>query len=275
MAGARRSGGASNSGTIRVGVGGWTYEPWRGRFYPDKLPQKRELEYASNRLSSIEINGTFYGSQKPESFAKWFDETPDDFVFAVKAPRFATNRKLLASAGKSIQRFCNGGLLELKHKLGPINWQFMPTKVIDGGDFEAFLKLLPTAVGGTKLRHAVEVRHESFATPEFVALAKQYGVAIVLAGDLEYPLIPDVTASFVYVRLMGTKETAKLGYLPKTLDQWADRARIWASGDTPEDLAPVDKNPPERVKRDVYIYVISGYKAANPDAAMALRKRVG
>ncbi|MBS0562615.1 MAG: DUF72 domain-containing protein, partial [Proteobacteria bacterium] len=156
---------------IRVGVGGWTYEPWRGTFYPDGLKHARELEYASRKLTTIEVNGTYYGAQKPETFAKWHDETPDDFVFALKAPRYATNRRVLAEAGPAIEKFVNGGLLELKDKLGPINWQFMPTKQFDPEDFAAFLTLLPREAGGRTLRHAVEVRHESFACAEFVALA--------------------------------------------------------------------------------------------------------
>ena len=266
--------GRTVSGSIRVGIGGWTYEPWRGPFYPEKLPQKRELEYASRQVSSIEINGTYYSSQKPESFAKWRDETPEDFVFSVKAPRYATNRKVLASAGESIERFLNGGLMELKHKLGPINWQFMATKAFDPEDFEAFLKLLPKSVGATKLRHVVEVRHESFATAEFVALANQYAVAVVLAADSPYPLISDVTAPFIYVRLMGTQEGEKLGYPADELDMWANRARIWASGGTPDGFARLGTGSHGNHKRDVYLYVISGHKVSNPDAAMSLMKRL-
>src|SRR6202795_3280326 len=155
------------TGAIRVGIGGWTYEPWRGTFYPDKLTQKRELEYASRQLTSIEINGTFYGAQKPETFAKWRDETPDGFVFSLKAPRFATNRGVLGDAGGTIARFFASGVMELKGKLGPINWQLMPTKKFDPADFEAFLRLLPKEVEGRALRHVVEVRHESFRSPEF------------------------------------------------------------------------------------------------------------
>src|SRR6266850_7145850 len=174
------------TGTIRIGIGGWTYEPWRGTFYPDKLPQKGELEYASRHLTSIEINGTFYGSQKPETFAKWRDETPDGFVFSLKAPRFATNRTVLADAGRSIARFFAGGVMELKDKLGPINWQLMPTKKFDPADFEAFLKLLPKEVEGRTLRHVVEVRHDSFHTPDFVALVREHGVAVAIAAESAY-----------------------------------------------------------------------------------------
>jgi len=172
------------AGTIRIGIGGWTYEPWRGAFYPEGLPQKRELEHASRQLTSIEINGTYYGSQKPASYRKWHDETPDDFVFSLKAPRFAMNRTVLAEAGGTIARFFNSGVTELKEKLGPINWQFLPTKKFEPADFEAFLKLLPREAAGRPLRHVVEVRHESFRSPEFIALARRHGVAVVVAGDL-------------------------------------------------------------------------------------------
>src|ERR1700677_601514 len=196
---------------IYVGVGGWVYEPWRNNFYPSGLPQKRELEYASQHLTAIEINGTYYGSQKPESFRKWRSETPDGFVFALKGPRFATNRRVLAEAGESITRFFDSGVTELKDKLGPINWQFMATKKFDAEDFAKFLALLPKESRGRTIRHAVEVRHESFRTPEFLALAREHGVAVVIAGDSEFPQIADVTADFVYARIMGTKEKPTIG----------------------------------------------------------------
>lgn len=259
---------------IRVGIGGWTFEPWRGAFYPDGLAQKRELEYASSKLSSIEVNGTYYGSQKPESFAKWHDETPDDFVFALKGPRFATNRRVLAEAGSSIERFLTSGITELKNKLGPINWQFMGTKKFDPTDFEAFLKLLPDSVEGRKLRHAVEVRHDSFKTPDFIALAKSYGVAVITAADSDYPQIADVTAPFVYARIMGTKEGEKLGYGKKALDLWAKRALAWGSGGVPEGLETVVDQKAGKTARDVFLYVISGHKVANPAAAMAIAERL-
>ena len=177
--------------SIRVGIGGWTYEPWRGTFYPEKLPQKQELEFASRRLTSIEINGTFYGSQKPESFAKWRDAAPDGFVFSLKAPRFATNRRVLAEAGASIERFFASGVMELKDKLGPINWQFMPAKKFDPDDFATFLNLLPKSHSGRALHHVVEVRNDSFRTLEFIGLARQAGVAVVMAADSRYPQIAD------------------------------------------------------------------------------------
>ena len=171
-------------GRIRIGVGGWVFEPWRGGFYPDGLAQKRELEFASRKLTSIEINGTYYGSQKPASFRKWYEETPEDFQFAVKGPRFATNRRVLAEAGESIERFFGSGVMELKEKLGPVNWQFMATKKFDAEDFAAFLALLPAEVDGRPIRHAVEVRHASFRHPEFVALAREHGVATIVARRL-------------------------------------------------------------------------------------------
>jgi uncharacterized protein YecE (DUF72 family) len=241
---------------IRIGVGGWTFEPWRGPFYPDKLPQKRELEFASRKLTSIEINGTYYGSQKPASFIKWHDETPDDFIFALKAPRFATNRRVLAEAGPSIDRFFASGVMQLRNKLGPINWQFAPTKKFDPDDFAAFLKLLPKTVDGKAIRHAVEVRHDSFHTPDFTALAKDHGVAIVIAGDSKYPHIADLTAPFVYARIMGTNEAEPDGYTDAELGKWADQAHQWGTS------------------RDVFLYVISGFKQRNPAAALALMARL-
>jgi uncharacterized protein YecE (DUF72 family) len=261
-------------GSIRVGVGGWTYEPWRGAFYPDGLAQKRELEHASRKLTTIEINGTYYGSQKPESFAKWRDETPDDFVFTLKAPRFATNRRVLAEAGPSIERFFASGVLELKQKLGPVNWQFATTKKFDSDDFGAFLKLLPATVEGHAIRHAVEVRHESFRSPDFVALAHDHGVAIVVAADSEYPQIADLTAPFVYARIMGTQETEPNGYGDKALDNWTAAARTWASGDVPEGLQAVTTPTTAGKGRDVFLYFISGFKTHNPAAAMALIARL-
>ena len=244
-------------------------------FYPADLVQKRELEYASRKLTSIEINGTFYGSQKPESFARWHNEAPDKFVFALKGPRFATNRRVLAEAGSTIERFFASGVMELGDKLGPINWQFAPTKKFDPADFEAFLKLLPRLVEGRPVRHAVEVRHESFATAEFVALLRAHEVAIVTAGDSKYPQIADATAPFVYARIMGTEEKPKMGYTPAALDGWAKRAQAWATGGVPADLATVAKPLPAKSGRDVFLYVISGFKERNPAAAMALIERIG
>jgi uncharacterized protein YecE (DUF72 family) len=263
----------TSTGVIRIGTGGWTYEPWRGSFFPEGLPHKQELHFAARKLTSIEINGAYYRSQKPETFAKWHDETPDDFVFALKAPRYATNRRVLAEAGASIERFVTSGLVELKARLGPINWQFAPTKVFDPADFEAFLKLLPASHEGHALRHAVEVRHDSFRSAEFVALLRAYGVAPVLSADGDFPQIADPTAPFVYARIMGTVADEPLGYSGSTLDDWADRARDLAHGRVPKGLDCVTPHAP-KIARDVYLYVISGYKERNPQAAMALIERL-
>ena len=173
------------TGTIRVGIGGWTYEPWRGVFYPEGLTQKRELEYASRALTSIEINGTYYATFKPDSWMKWRDETPDGFVFSVKASRYCTNRKVLSEMGESMERFLGQGLSALDDKLGPINWQFMGTKKFDPVDFEGFLGLLPKEQDGVPLRHALEVRNPTFDTPQFYDLAAKYGAAIVYTEDDE------------------------------------------------------------------------------------------
>ncbi|SAL78976.1 hypothetical protein AWB71_05802 [Caballeronia peredens] len=259
---------------IRVGVGGWTFEPWRGTFYPEGLAQKRELEYASRALTSIEVNGTFYGAQKPATFIKWRDETPDDFVLSLKAPRYATNRRVLADAGDTIERFFTSGVLELRDKLGPINWQFAPTKKFDPEDFERFLELLPAKVDGRAIRHALEVRHESFCDPKFVALARKYGVAVVIAGDSKYPQIADVTAPFVYARIMGTTDKQAKGYPKAALDRWVERAKKWAEGGSPDDLQTFGRAAPKARTRDVFLYVISGHKVVNPAAAVALIERL-
>jgi uncharacterized protein YecE (DUF72 family) len=262
------------NGIIRVGIGGWTYEPWRGTFYPDGLAHKRELEFASRKLNSIEINGTFYRSQSPATFARWHDETPEGFVFSLKAPRVATTRRALSEAGESIERFFRSGVLELKDKLGPVNWQLMPTKRLDLEDFAGFLKLLPKSVEGRALRHAVEVRHDSFRCSDFVALAREHGCAIVLAGDSEHPQIADLTAPFVYARIMGTSEGAEAGYSKSELDRWAKRARAWAAGGVPDGLDPLTPGSPDAKSRDVYLYVIGGHKVRNPAAAVALIERL-
>lgn len=264
----------TNRGTIRIGVGGWTYEPWRGTFYPAGLTQKRELEFASRHLTSIEINGTFYGSQKPETFDKWHAETPADFVFSLKAPRFATHRKVLAEAGKSIERFYSSGVLNLKDKLGPVNWQLPPFKSFESEDLAAFLGMLPAEVGGRALRHVIEVRHASFRSPEFLDLARDRGVAVVIAGDSKYPQIADPTAPFVYARIMGTREGPEHGYATDELDRWAARAKAWATGKAAEGLEYAGAVHADGKPRDVYLYVISGHKVTNPAAAAALIERL-
>ena len=245
---------------IRVGIGGWVFEPWRGEFYPKGLPQAQELSYASRKLTSIEINGTFYRTQKPDSF--------------LKGPQFATNRRVLAEAGDSIERFFASGVLELKSKLGPILWQMAPTKKFDPDDFAGFLALLPKELAGTPIRHVVEVRHESFVTPAFVALARKFSVAIVLVESDKHPLIADVTSDFVYLRLQGTSDKVKTGYAPAALATWAERARSWAAGGAPDDLPTIAGQSPPKTKRDVFVYMISGAKVRAPAAAMALIERL-
>lgn len=257
-----------------MGIGGWTYAPWRGVFYPADLVHRRELEFASARLSSIEINGTFYSTQKPEVFVRWREETPADFVFSLKAPRYATHRRVLASAGTSIERFLSGGVLQLQDKLGPINWQLPPQMSFDPDDFEAFLKLLPPRLESRALRHAVEVRHASFRCHACVEMARHHGVALVLAGDSEHPWFSDLTASFVYVRLMGTRRGEPCGYSMAEIDHWADRARRWADGAAPADLPPLLAEAAPAERRDVFLYFINGFKAANPAAAQALMQRL-
>ena len=239
-----------------MGVGGWTFEPWRGVFYPEGLAQKRELEFASRALTSIEINGTYYSTFKPASWCGWRDETPDGFVFSVKASRYCTNRRELAGAGESIERFMAQGLTHLGSKLGPINWQFMATKKLDTTDFGAFLALLPREKDGLALRHAVEVRHPSFACEEFYDLARKHGVAIVCAKDEDFPEIDQPTADFTYARLMTSSEEHAKGVTPGEMKEIAGRVKGWAK------------------RGDVFLYFISGAKVRNPSAAQALIERL-
>ena len=247
--------GTRKAGKIFVGVGGWNFAPWRGSFYPKGLTQSRELHYASRQLTSTEINSTFYRLQTPATFQKWHDETPDEFMFSLKAPRFVTNRKRLADA--SVQRFLASGILQLGMKLGAINWQLPPTMQFDSEDLAAFLALLPRKVEGRALRHALEARHPSFDCEEFIALAREHEVAIVEAGDSEYPRIEARTAPFSYLRVMGTKQSAPKGYAPAALARWRERAQTLARDG------------------DVFLYFISGAKVRNPQAALALLDALG
>ena len=262
------------SPSIRVGVGGWTYEPWRDNFYPAGWPHARELEYASRRLTAIEVNGTYYSSQKPATFAKWRDETPDDFVFALKASRFATNRRVLAEAGESVQRFVHSGISELAHKLGPIVWQFAPTKAFDPADFEAFLKLLPAQAAGVPLRHVLDVRHGSFKCAEYLALARRYQAATVFSDSDDYPSFADITGSFVYCREMRTDASLPEGCTPQALARVAACAKLWRDGGEPADLPRIEAVPPATAARDVFIFFISGAKEKAPAAAMALLRHL-
>ena len=263
-----------SSGHIYIGIGGWTFAPWRGVFYPNKLPQAKELEYAASQLTSIEINGTYYGSQKPESFRKWAREVPDGFVFSLKGPRFTTNRRVLAEAGDSIKRFYDTGVLELGDRLGPVLWQFAPTKKFDSVDFGKFLELLPRELDGRNLRHVVEVRHDSFRVPEFVALLREFATPVVFADHGKYPAIPDVTGDFVYTRLQTGNDDLPTCYPPKHLDAWAKRFETWAAGGEPNDLPRIDAASAKTAPRDVFAYVIHEGKVRAPAGAMELIKRV-
>lgn len=266
----------TKSGTIRTGIGGWTFDAWDDSFYPGDLPKKRQLEYASRQLTAIEVNGTYYSSQKPATFAKWASEVPDGFVFSLKASRFCTNRKVLAEAGPSIDKFVNQGIAELGDHLGPILWQFMATKKFEPEDFEAFLELLPKTLEGRPLSHVVEPRHESFQVPEFIEMLRRHGVAAVCADHQDYPMFADPTADFIYARLQrGTDETETC-YSPEALDQWADRLKTYASGKVPEDLPLITKDMPAEVRpRNVFAFFITGGKVNAPRGAMALKTRIG
>ncbi len=271
----RRYTAAMTQAPIRIGIGGWTYEPWRATFYPPGLPHRRELEYASRAVTAIEVNGTYYSSFKPASFAAWRDAAPDGFVFAVKGSRFCTNRRVLAEAGESIGRFVDQGIVELGDKLGPILWQFMATKRFDPDDMAAFLALLPAAHAGVPLRHAVQVRHESFAVPGFIAMARAAGVAIVYADSAQYPAIADVTGPFVYARLEAAEEAHSTGYAPQALDRWADASRSWAAGGAPEGLPYVEAAAaPASRPRETFVFFINGAKVRAPHGAMALIDRL-
>jgi uncharacterized protein YecE (DUF72 family) len=263
------------AGQIRVGIGGWTYEPWRANFYPPKLPHARELAYAAERVTAIEVNGTYYRLQSRDSFARWASDTPDDFMFTIKGSRFCTNRRVLADAGEAIGRFIGQGLVALGAKLGPILWQFMATKQFDREDFARFLALLPEREEGVALRHALEVRHESFATPEFVDMAREAGAAIVFADSADYPELADPTADFIYARLQRAEAKEPAGYAPDALDRWAEVARRWAAGKFPSGLRYVGKRGTSSARRDVFMFFINGAKERAPAGAQALIARLG
>jgi uncharacterized protein YecE (DUF72 family) len=259
---------------VRIGIGGWTFEPWRDNFYPPGLPHARELAYAAGKLTAIEVNGTYYSTMKPATFAKWRDDTPEGFVFSLKANKFTTNRRVLAEAGESVERFIGSGLAELGDKLGPVLWQFAPTKRFDAADFEAFLKLLPATVQGLPLRHVMDVRHESFKSPEYLALARRHRVGTVFTDSDDYPSFADVTGDFVYVRTMRSQSVLPQGFEPQALDALAGCVRRWAEGGEP-DAVPRVEAPLPAGPRDVFLFFISGAKERNPAAAMALLERLG
>jgi uncharacterized protein YecE (DUF72 family) len=283
---------------IRIGISGWRYEPWRGVFYPEKLTQKRELEYASRMLPTIEINGSFYSLQRPEFYAQWAGDTPDDFVFAVKGPKYITHMRRLKEIETPLANFFASGVFELGPKLGPILWQFPPMLPFKPERFESFFAQLPhdteaAAViaarhdsrmeGRTSLepdakrplRHAVEIRHESFIDPAFIALLRKYRIALVVADTAgKWPLLEDLTADFVYLRLHGDKELYASGYSDAALERWAARIRTWSKGGQVDDARLASPTPaPKRAKRDIYVYFDNDVKVHAPyDAASLIRK---
>ncbi len=259
---------------IRVGIGGWNFAPWRNNFYPAGLVQRRELEYASRHLRAIEINGTYYGAQKPATYAKWASETPDGFVFSLKAPRYITEGKRLADAGRGIDGFVFGGLAEFGNRLGPVLWQFTPSRAFDANDLAAFLDMLPRELNGQPMRHVLEVRHRSFLDERYVELARSYRIPTVFTDSPQYPSLADLTGDFAYARLMRSESHIDTGYAPADLDAWSQRARAWAEGrdlpELPHMAAPRESGNP----RDVFVYFISSAKERNPAAAMALQQRI-
>jgi uncharacterized protein YecE (DUF72 family) len=263
----------ASGGTIRVGIGGWTFAPWRDNFFPKGLPHAQELAYASERLTAIEINGTFYRHQSRESFAAWRDATPAGFVFSVKAHRATTHGKNLAEAGPAIERFVGSGVSELGSKLGPLFWQLPHTKKFDEATMDAFLSMLPREVDGIALRHAVEARHASFLVAAWPELAARHGVAIVIVDSDKQALRGDVTADFVYARLQRNAASAEEGYDGAALDGWAGRLRAWSQGRPADDLA-CDGPPVKAKRRDCFAFFISGDKERAPLAAMAMLHRL-
>jgi uncharacterized protein YecE (DUF72 family) len=289
---------ADKAGQIRIGISGWRYEPWRGEFYPPKLPQRQELEYASSKLTSIEINGTFYSMQKPTSFQNWYSSTPANFIFSVKGPRYITHIQRLRDVETPLANFLASGVLTFREKLGPFLWQFPPNFKFEPEKMETFLKLLPHNTGAAKylasnhdkwmskraafedvddhykLRHAIEIRNKSFAIPEFLELLRKYDVAIVCADTVEWPKITDLTSDFVYCRLHGSEELYASGYDEKSLDQWAEWVQIWALGGEPSTEKILKKNPPKAKTRDVFVYFDNDTKVRAPFDAQSLIKRV-
>ena len=265
---------AVGASPIRVGIGGWTFAPWRKNFYPEGLVQRRELEYASRHLRAIEINGTFYRPQTPAVYAKWAAETPEDFVFSLKAPKTVTQGRRLAESTAAAKRFISGGLDEFGARLGPILWQLPPSLTFDRDDLDAFLDALPRTLNGRPLRHVLEVRHESFLCDTYLQLARAQNVATVFTDSITYPSMADITGDFVYARLMRSQADIATGYSPRALGQWAKRAKLWASGGDPADLPHVGEPATKAKARDVFVFFISSAKERNPAAAMALQARV-
>jgi uncharacterized protein YecE (DUF72 family) len=285
-------------GDVRIGISGWRYKPWRGTFYPEGLRQAGELSYASSILNSIEINGTFYSLQRPKSFTAWAAQTPADFVFSVKAPRYITHLRRLKEVEKPLANFLASGVLELKEKLGPVLWQFPPSFKFDASRLEAFFAMLPhdtdaaTAVARghdakvegrsaipkqkrRRLRHAIEIRHDSFRTPEFIELLRAHDIALVCADTVDWPRLMDVTSEFMYLRLHGSEELYASGYDDEALDAWADRVAAWASGAEPADAERVIDKAAKRSKaRNVFVYFDNDMKVRAPIDAQGLRRRM-
>jgi uncharacterized protein YecE (DUF72 family) len=289
----------SASGNVRIGISGWTYAPWRGNFYPPGLLHADELSYASRQVDTIEINGTFYGLQRPDAFARWYDETPEDFVFAVKGPRFITHIRRLREVETPLANFFASGVLRLEEKLGPVLWQFPASFRFSAERLDHFFALLPRDTEAAaalaehrsdwladrswtktaqrrELRHAIEIRHESFLDPAFVALLRRHRVALVFADSVAWPYAEDVTADFVYLRLHGSEELYASGYSDEALDHFATRIKLWAAGLEPNDArrAAPDADPLAQIPRAVYAYFDNDAKVRAPVDARSLRARV-
>jgi uncharacterized protein YecE (DUF72 family) len=261
------------SGAIRVGIGGWDYAPWRETFYPPELPKTKQLEHAARQVTAIEINATYYKLQSPALFARWAKAVPDGFKFALKGSRYCSNRRVLGEGAEAIARFCGQGFTELGDRLGPIVWQLMATKKFDPEDITAFLALLPRELAGVTLQHAIEVRHESFRDPAFVDIARAAGVAIVFGDGADFPCFADLSGDFAYARLQGARADEPTGYSAAELDRWADIARAWAGGESPDGL-PYTAAAPSPRPRETYVFMINGAKERAPAAAMALLERL-
>lgn len=244
---------------IRVGVGGWTFEPWRNNFYPAGLPHAKELQYASRQFTAVEVNGTFYSTFKPPTFAKWRDETPDGYVFALKANRFATHRRELAGAGESVQRFIGSGIAELGDKLGPLLWQLMPTTRFDAQDLEAFLRLLPRELQGRPLRHVLDARHPSFACEEYLDLLARHDCTTVYTDSPKFPAIPHARSTLAYLRLMRSEADRATGYAPEEIARWVQGARAWVDAGA---------------QREAFVFFINGDKERAPHAAVEFLRQL-
>jgi uncharacterized protein YecE (DUF72 family) len=288
----------ANAGAVRIGISGWRYTPWRGIFYPAKLPQKDELRHAASIFSAIEINGTFYSLQRPQSFARWAADTPDNFVFTVKGPRYITHIRRLKDVKAPLANFLSSGILRLGMKLGPVLWQFPPNFKFDAARMKPFLKMLPhTTMAAAAmarrhdkwmsgrssmkvsedraLRHAIEIRHPSFVNPDFIAMLRQYDVALVCADTVEWPRLMDVTSDFMYCRLHGSEVLYASGYDDKALEEWTARVNAWTRGNEPADAERAVNQPGVKLPaRDVFVFFDNDVKVKAPFDAQKLMARV-